>query len=176
MDIEIDKVGVEEKAVLRCMLELYQHDHAEWDDQDLDEHGLYGYRYLDHYWTEHGRHAYFIRVDGRLAGFAMVRDGTNTGDAHHFAEMFIVRKYRRQGLARRLAFRVFDLLPGKWEVRQAERNVEAQAFWRAIISEYTGGDYTEVRKPDWDGPMQVFESKGEGSGQRHSAKVARRIR
>ncbi len=40
--------------------------------------GLYDYMYLDHYWTEEGRHPFFIRVDGKLAGFALVREiGTN---------------------------------------------------------------------------------------------------
>lgn len=163
MDITIEKVTIEQKPVLRCMLELYQHDHAEWDEADLDEYGLYGYKYLDNYWNEPGRHAYFIRVDGKLAGFSMIRDATNTGDMHQFAEMFIVRKYRRLGLAKKLAFNLFDSFPGKWEIPQVEKNLKAQAFWRAIISEYTGENYKEIHKPDWDGPVQVFESTG-GAG------------
>lgn len=160
MDITIERVTIDQKPILRNMLELYQHDHAEWDSTDLDEDGLYGYKYLDHYWVEPGRHAYFIRVDSKLAGFAMVRDASNTGDVNHFAEMFITRKYRGLKLGKKLAFYMFDLLPGKWEVMQVEKNLKAQAFWRGIISQYTGGNYQETRKPDWDGPVQVFESRG----------------
>lgn len=163
MDITVERVAIEHKPVLRNLLELYQHDHAEWDGTDVDEHGLYGYKHLDHYWTEPGRHAYFIRVDGKLAGFSMIRDAINTGDTHHFAEMFIIRKYRRLGLAKKLAFYMFDSFPGKWDVPQVENNLKAQAFWRAIISEYTGGNYTETRKSDWGGPVQTFESEGRAS-------------
>ena len=33
---------------------------------------MHGYSYLDSYWTEEGRWAFFLKVDGKLAGFAMV--------------------------------------------------------------------------------------------------------
>ncbi len=73
MNIEIRKAGIQEKPVLRNLVELYRYDSSEFDGEDVGEHGLFVYRYFDHYWTEPGRHAFIVRVSGRLAGFAMVR-------------------------------------------------------------------------------------------------------
>ena len=62
-----------DKQVLRHLVEFYVYDYSDYMGWDVDEHGVFGYRYLDHYWTEPDRHPFFIRVDGRLAGFALVR-------------------------------------------------------------------------------------------------------
>ena len=36
--------------------------------------GDYGYRYLDHYWADPGRHPFLFQVDHNWAGFALVRE------------------------------------------------------------------------------------------------------
>lgn len=160
MKIRIQAVPIEDKPVLRNLLELYSHDFSEFDGADVDDCGLYGYPYyFDDYWTEEGRHPFFIRVDGRLAGFVMVRDSTNTGFAHEIAEFFIMRKYRRSGVGKNVAWRIFDMLPGTWRVYEVEENKPAQAFWRRVISEYADGDYHEIEIPDLHGPVQEFESR-----------------
>jgi hypothetical protein len=46
VDIELSPAAYEEKAILRNLLEFAQYDYSEYDDYDLDEHGLYGYKYL----------------------------------------------------------------------------------------------------------------------------------
>jgi predicted acetyltransferase len=71
--ITIQKVEYDHKSTLRNLLELYKYDFSEFDPEDVNENSLYDYMYLDHYWTEEGRHPFFIRVDGKLAGFALVR-------------------------------------------------------------------------------------------------------
>ena len=163
MEIAIQAVPIEDKQVLRNLLELYSHDFSEFDGADVDDHGLYGYPYyFDDYWTEAGRHPFFIRVDGRLAGFVMVRDRTNTGIAHEIAEFFIMRKYRRHGVGKNVAWRIFDMLAGKWRVSEVEENKSAQTFWRTVISEYTDGKYDEIKVPGLQGPVQEFESRGKG--------------
>ena len=57
-----------------------------------------------------------------------------------------------------VARRVFDRYPGKWEVTQLTRNVDAQAFWRRVIGAYTGGRYEERPRPDGRGVMQRFDN------------------
>ena len=162
MNIEICPVAIEDKSVLRNLMELYAYDFSEFDEADVDGHGLYGYSYLDHYWTEEGRHAFFFKVDGRLAGFAMVRqcqiDGALTWT---MAEFFVMRKYRKHGLGRDAAFRIFDQFPGRWNVAELTENKPAQVFWRRIINQYTGGSFTEIWQNDehWQGPVQVFVSQ-----------------
>lgn len=52
--------------------------------------------FLDHYWTEAGRHPYFIRVDGTLAGFVLIREIAMA--YYSVAEFFVMKKYRNQGV------------------------------------------------------------------------------
>jgi len=164
MNIEIKKASIEEKSILRNLLELYQYDFSEFDGSDIDEHGLFGYKYLDHYWTEDNRYPFIIRVNGKLAGFVLVRDLINTDNTitHCISEFFIMRKYRRQGIGKTVAQKVFDMFPGYWSVAQIEQNIPAQNFWRKVISEYTKGNYREIYQNDdnWVGPIQLFLSKG----------------
>jgi len=142
MDFDLTPASVNDKSVLRNLLELCQHDYSEFNQSDVDEHGLFGYNYLDNYWTEEGRYAFLVKVARRVAGFALVRQ---MGDAtHSMTEFFILRKYRRHGLGRRAAHRIFDMFPGSWSVSQEAGNLPAQVFWRKVISEYTNGDYEEM--------------------------------
>ncbi|MHB1000897.1 MAG: GNAT family N-acetyltransferase [Armatimonadota bacterium] len=158
MDVQLVRIPYDEKSVLRNMMELYQYDFSEYEQNDLNSHGLFDYKYLDHYWKEEGRHPFFINVDGKHAGFALVRDSTNTGDENELAEFFIMRKYRRSGVGRIAAHRVFSFIPGKWHVCQTATNPPSHKFWRKVINEYTNGRYEEIKVDGWDGPMQEFYS------------------
>ena len=157
-EVELHPAQIEDKAILRHLLELYAYDFSDYDGADVDEHGLYGYQRLDHYWTEEGRSHFLVRVSGKWAGLALVREVTlpDGRPARSIAEFFIMRKYRRQGVGKVVAQRLFDMFPGAWEVGQIAENCPAQTFWRAVIADYTGGRFEEVRRDDWDGPMQEF--------------------
>jgi predicted acetyltransferase len=163
--IEVAEAVLHEKAIVRYLIELYRHDFSEFDDTDVDDFGLYGYRYLDHYWTEDGRYPFLVRVDGRIAGFALVRrrDGLVTaGPVSSVAEFFILRKYRRRGVGERVARWLFERFPGSWEVQQTAENAPAQTFWRNVIERYTADQYREVVLDDerWRGTVQALTSHG----------------
>jgi predicted acetyltransferase len=125
----VEPVALADKEVLRRLIEFYVYDYSEYMGWDVDAHGIFGYQYVDHYWTDADRHPFFIRVDGRLAGFAMVRSGT----PHDMAEFFVMRKYRRAGVATEAARTVFARFPGAWQVRQLPENGAATTFWRSAI-------------------------------------------
>jgi predicted acetyltransferase len=163
MDIELVPVTLNEKSVLRQLLELYAHDFSEFDGADVNGHGLYGYKYLDQYWTEACRHPFFIVVDGRLAGFVLVNDECTILEepgAKSVAEFFVMRKYRGKGVGRAAAIEVFDLFPGLWEVSQHEANAPARRFWEEVIGAYTGGHYVKgpVSTEDWQGQAITFDN------------------
>ncbi len=157
--ITVHEAAYADKSTLRNLLELYKYDFSEFDpEDDLNENGLYEYMYLDHYWTEEGRHPFLFRVGGKLAGFALVRrlDMQDEVPVYEMAEFFILKKYRRSGAGQQAAFELFDRLPGKWKVAEMETNVPAQRFWRKVIEQYTDGQFEEIREEGWDGPIQVF--------------------
>ena len=107
--VEVFEAPLEEKSVVRRLLELYQYDFSEFVDGDLDRHGTYGYQFLDNYWTEPARHPFLFRVGGKWAGFALVRAGA----PHDMAEFFVMRKYRRHGVGIVAARELFARFPGE---------------------------------------------------------------
>jgi len=154
MDVSIEPVKYEDKPVLHRMLQLYLYDFSEFEPLELDEHGEFGYRYLDHYWAPDAgeeRHAFFIVADGRRGGFALVRvvNGINV-----FAEFFVMRRYRRSGVGSAAAQAVFNRLPGPWLVHQVPGNLPAQAFWRRVTAGVAAGPVVE--QVDESGVTQRF--------------------
>lgn len=74
--VTVEHASESAKPVVRRLLELNAHDFSEFDGRDVSEHGEFGYRYLDHYWSEpEGRRALLIRCDNTIAGVALVRRG-----------------------------------------------------------------------------------------------------
>jgi len=74
MQVDLRPVALEDREILANLLEKYDYEFSQYDDRDVNKLGLYGYKYLDFYWTEDDRFAYFIEVDGKLAGFVMVNN------------------------------------------------------------------------------------------------------
>ena len=167
MQIALLPAAASDRAALANLIQLYLYDFSEITGADVDERGCFAYPLLDSYWTEAERYPFLIRVDGNLAGFALVNRYSrllNPFDGHAVAEFFVMRKYRRVGIGRAAAIQLFDRFPGRWEVASIATNVPAQAFWRSTIDMYTGGRYHEVWLQDasWRGPVQSFVAPPDG--------------
>jgi predicted acetyltransferase len=147
MQIEIDTVPHEKKHILRNMLELYFHDMSEFDDEEdrleLNDAGLYGYKYLDYYWTQEGRFAYIVTVDGHLAGLSLIRTCEMTPVTFEVAEFFILKKYRKTGVGTALIARLFTLHKGHWVIDTAIKNTVAQNFWRNCVINANSSGFEE---------------------------------
>ena len=161
--IELIQVAASEKSSLRQLMQLYLYDFSEYDLEDVNKHGYYDYPYLDHYWTEAGRHPFFIKVDNQLAGFVLVRKLPaiqEAADVMAIAEFFVMRKYRRLGVGKIAALMVFDKFPGRWEVNQQGTNEPSKRFWENVIAEYsqTGYEILPVKEDDWEGQAIRFEN------------------
>jgi predicted acetyltransferase len=148
--VEVTPARPEEVPLLRRLMQLYLYDLAAIDGWDLADDGTYGSaEQIERFWTGAGRHAFVVRVDGRPGGFVLVRPGAQTTDdpdIHEVSEFFVLRRYRRRTVGEQVARQVFDRLPGRWEVVEMASNVDAQAFWRAVIGRYTGGRFEDF---DW---------------------------
>lgn len=163
--IELIEASIDEVSIFRNMLQLYVYDFSEIEGFDLNEHGLYRYRYLDNYWTEEGRHPFLIRVDDKLAGFVLVSMNTYAAESDYsIAEFFIMRKFRRKKIGMQVAHRIFGMYPGWWEARQTKKNTAAQSFWRKVMAEYNPEAYNDYPEgiPSMDRPMQTVLSRNKG--------------
>lgn len=161
MNIELRVPSKSDRDLIRRMMELYLYDFSEFDGSDLDEHGIFGYGRLDYFWYEPTRAAFLVTVDEKLAGFALTNDYVIIdGRERSIAEFFVMRKYRRCGVGKHVAFEVFNRLPAKWEVRVIKNNIPAQMFWRTVIAVYTQGVFQEVllHNEHWNGPAFTFDN------------------
>ena len=161
MNIELRTPARTDRTLIRRMMELYLYDFTEFEDSDLDEHGLFGYGDLDYFWFEPTHAAFIVRVEEKLAGFVLVdNEVCIEGSERSITEFFIMRKYRRQGVGKWVATAVFNKLPAKWEVRVVTKNIPAQKFWRQTIAEYTSNQFeeTELDNDDWQGPVFCFDN------------------
>lgn len=147
-NIQIIPAGLAQKPVLANLLELYIHDFCDFIDLELRSDGRFGYNELDLYWTDPRRHPFLVHVDGKLAGFALVRGVHNASQATvawDMAEFFILRSYRRRGIGIRAAHQVFRKFCGNWEVRVMVSNEPASRFWFHAIKGFAGEEIVAVR-------------------------------
>ncbi len=99
------------------------------------------------------RAAFLFRVDGRIAGSALLRKGP----PHQVAEFLVLRKYRRRGVGCTTAREILTHWPGEWATHQVPGNHAAVAFWRHTIPV----EFTET--VDADGTTQRFRASGQES-------------
>ena len=141
MQVNIIPATQDQQPILANLIELYAHDFSEMADLQLNSNGRYGYTPLPLYWQQPNRHPFLVTVDDRLAGFALVKQGSEISedkDIWDVAEFFIVRRYRRHGVGKIVAHEIWRTFPGRWEVRVLERNQTGLAFWNRAIAAFTG--------------------------------------
>jgi predicted acetyltransferase len=134
---EVVPAGAEQSPILANLLELYAHDFSEFHGIELGEDGRFGYKSLPLYWSEPDRHPFLLRIGGKLAGFALVKRGSEISGNENvwdMAEFFVVRGYRRRGFGTQIAQDVWKRFPGAWEVRVMQANISALSFWDHAIS------------------------------------------
>lgn len=164
MEIGLKKVTEDDKPVLARLMELYRYDLSVYDGSMPNRHGLFGYRWLDSYWTEKKRFPFFIFADGKIAGFALVNDFCRLcepGEALSIAEFFVLAGLRRRGIGREAAVKLFRMFPGKWEVVQHRENTPSMDFWESVVYDLTRGQYRklEAETDDWTGQALIFTLK-----------------
>ena len=159
MNVQVTAAGADDGACLAALLQLYAYDLSAILALDVGADGRFGVPPLD------GRGApFFVRVDGALAGFALVAERSRlSGDAavRDMAEFVVLRRFRGRGVGEAAATALFDRFGGTWEVRQKRQNEPATAFWRRIIGRYTGDRFEDFLVDDerWRGPVQRFVAR-----------------
>lgn len=139
--VEVIPAGQEQKSVLENLLQLYAHDFSDFHEVEIGADGRFVYKNLPLYWTDPNRHPFLLFVDGKLAGFAFVKRGSEvSGDESvwDMAEFFILRGYRRRGVASAAARMMWTRFAGRWEVRVMQSNAAAANFWSRVIDSFTG--------------------------------------
>jgi len=100
------------------------------------------YTYLDTYFTDKNRSAYFFYLNDKIIGFGFINDYCiiNT-NKKAIAEFYIKKEYRKQGLGETFARKLFELHNTSWEVKTNINNKNANLFWKKIITKYSINSY-----------------------------------
>jgi predicted acetyltransferase len=143
MNIKIAKIKISQKEIVRNLLEKYLYEFSQYRESDTNELGLYGFPYLDNYWTENNRWPYFIKFNNKIIGFVFINDypEVNLETDYTMSEFFIIYKYRKQGIGKYCVNYLFKKHKGKWQVTFHPKNKISKSFWINVIKEYTKGKY-----------------------------------
>lgn len=147
-DLIVRSAKKAEQSTIANLLRLYLHDFSEFDRVEIDSSGSFSYPYLDHYWQDPNRYPFLFRLERGLAGFALLRfhvDALTGMDFMDMSEFFVLRGLRRRGVGRVAAAKLFDLFPGRWQVRVLLANKAAMPFWRTMVANYTSNRYREKK-------------------------------
>ena len=163
MNVRCTPAGPDDHQRLLALLQLYAYDFSEILPLEFADDGRFHVPSVTASLADPGNHAFLIRVEDKLAGFALVKPRsflTGRADVFDMAELFVMRRYRHRGIGEQVASWLFDRFVGPWEVRERAENQAAIAFWRRIIGRYTDGKFAEQLLDDerWRGPVQRFDS------------------
>lgn len=165
-NLEVVEVKKEESQTLMNLMEKYLSEFAKWEKIDVKDDGLFGYEWLDSYFKEENRWPYFVKIDGKLAGFVLVCDYPEVPEESTdftLSEFFIMPKYRNIGYGHQAFLKVMDKHHGKWQLKLHPKNEASVLFWNQVIDEYTSGRFRlveaypnkEVNYPDGT-PADVY--------------------
>jgi predicted acetyltransferase len=122
-----------DRPVIERLIQLYLHDMTEFNPYAIGRDGLYEYDFLDRFW----QHPYLLLSGDELAGFALVIDNcpvTGAAPCRFMAELFVLKQYRRIGLASAACADLIARHPGLWHIGVIERNATAASFWRRFLA------------------------------------------
>lgn len=158
-NVEVAPAAAHEEPVLDNLLQLYAYDFSEIHQIDLSPTGRFEYKELPLYWQDPQRHPFLVRIDGKLAGFALVKQASEISadpSIWDVAEFFVLRGYRRRGIGIEIAHQLWRRFPGTWEVRVMESNIAALPFWQRAVAEFIGTPASAARVEKGGKRWQVF--------------------
>ena len=143
MNLILEKVKNDKKDVLYRLLQYSLYDESINDGNELNDEGIFEYKYFDNYFTDDDREAYFIKNEetNKLLGFVMINTFMQkSNNGHSIAEFMVIPKYRKNKIGKEIAIRCFNMYKGNWEVSPSIGSEQAYLFWKKVIDEYTNNN------------------------------------
>ncbi|MEM8674473.1 MAG: GNAT family N-acetyltransferase [Cyanobacteria bacterium P01_G01_bin.67] len=165
--INVRQAPIEKRYILQNMWIAYAHEVSEYHDDLPNIHGLMGEKddsyepetMMAEWWEYPGRaFAYFIYVDDRLAGFALIAAPPLVdGDANwELTDFFLFHAYRGKGIGSQAAKQLFDLFSGSWQLSAMNEHHAALSFWQKVLPTYTKNISTNQKTVDNNISMTEF--------------------
>jgi predicted acetyltransferase len=138
MHIELLPTTVDQLPLIANLYQFYAYESSDWEQEDVEVDGRFYIHapHLQRYWQEPDWSASLVLVDGFIAGFLLIERSELPGvEALEFADLFILKKYRRLGIGSALAEQVLVAGCGSWVVSFYEQDVLAQQFWHKVLGQ-----------------------------------------
>ncbi|QKE64533.1 GNAT family N-acetyltransferase [Aquipseudomonas campi] len=138
MQIELLPTSADQQALIANLYQFYAYESSDWEQEDVEVDGRFYIHapHLQRYWQEPDWSASLVLVDGFIAGFLLIERSELPGvDALEFADLFILKKYRRLGIGRALVEQVMVAGGGRWVVSFYEQDNLARQFWQRLLAE-----------------------------------------
>ncbi|MGE8382552.1 MAG: GNAT family N-acetyltransferase [Pseudomonas putida] len=122
--------------LIRNLYQFYSYESSDWEQEDVEVDGRFYIHdeHLQRYWQDDGWGAYLVLADGFIAGFVLVERSELPGiDALELADLFILKKYRRQGIGQAVALQLLGG-EGDWLLRCYAQDAPAVAFCKAVLA------------------------------------------
>lgn len=164
MIVGVKRVRILQKEVLANLLEKYEYELSQYDGRTFDAQGLFNYEYLDNYFNDEDRFAYFIYSNGRVAGFALINKIPECEQPCDWsvAEFFIAYPYRRKRIASRAMVEIFRHHTGFWHIKYNNKNLAGVGFWNNMAQAIAKNKVQTYKTRDFYnnsiGKVLVFEN------------------
>jgi len=126
----------DQAPLIRNLYQFYSYESSDWEQEDVEVDGRFYIHdeHLHRYWQDDGWGAYLVLADGFIAGFVLVERSELPGiDALELADLFILKKYRRQGIGQAVALQLLGG-EGDWLLRCYAQDAPAVAFCKAVLA------------------------------------------
>lgn len=136
--IELVRIQRGEEQALSNLFQFYFYDKSGWDsEEDVASTGRFDAceEIIADYIRDPAKAAYWIKVDTALAGFAVTEPvELPEGTIEEFADFFVMKRYRRRGVALEVVRRLVVESPTRWLIAVFRKDVEAGHFWRSAFA------------------------------------------
>lgn len=136
--IELLQTTVDQAELIRNLYQFYAYESSDWEAEDVEVDGRFyiNEEHLARYWQSPGWGAHLILVDGFIAGFVLIERSELVGlEATELADLFILKRYRRQGIGKAVAQQLLCSGAGDWLLRCYAMDPPAVAFCRAVLAD-----------------------------------------
>jgi predicted acetyltransferase len=131
--LRIEAAGPQDAATLDNLFQLYFHELSDFLEEEVDEDGRFD-AWDTRTFTTPGHGAYLLWMGEFIAGFLVIEVAqTPDGPMTEFADLFILRRYRRRGLAMQVLRSIMLPAQHPWLVAVFRQDTLALQFWRAAF-------------------------------------------
>lgn len=136
------------KENLRKYFNDYLIELSEFDPHiKFDPNGTPIYKWFDCYFTDYGRYPFYLIIDGKMAGFCMIREVDN--NHYEIGEFCVLKEFRGNDNALWFAKECTDLFDGKIDFSTRHSNIRAIKFWTKFAKLYNLNYTDDIENRYW---------------------------